>query len=103
MLSISDVLLAGRGVITGPGVISAAVLVCQDGDKLQAHLQPLRWCAVRWIPRPYHVLRFRRGGEAVQICAVLPAPLLRLRCKVLRGLLQEHPLLNWGKDACRVI
>ena len=48
MLSISDVLLAGRGVITGPGVISAAVLVCQDGDKLQAHLQPLRWCAVRW-------------------------------------------------------
>ena len=29
MLSISDVLLAGRGVITGPGVISAAVLVCQ--------------------------------------------------------------------------
>ena len=30
MLSISDVLLAGRGVITGPGVISAAVLVCQD-------------------------------------------------------------------------
>ena len=30
MLSISDVLLAGRGVITGPGVISAAVLVFQD-------------------------------------------------------------------------
>ena len=93
MLSISDVLLAGRGVITGPGVISAAVLVCQDGDKLQAHLLPLRWCAVRWIPRPYHVLRFRRGGEAVQICAVLPAPLLRLRCKVLRGLLHERPSL----------
>ena len=30
MLSIYDVLLASRGVITGPGVISAAVLVCQD-------------------------------------------------------------------------
>ena len=45
----------------------------------------------------------QKGGEAVQICAVLPAPLLRLRRKVLRGLLQEHPLLNWGKDACRVI
>ena len=44
-----------------------------------------------------------RGGEAVQICAVLPAPLLRLPCRVLRGLLQEHALLNLGKDACRVI
>ena len=43
------------------------------------------------------------GGEAVQICAVLPAPLLRLPCTVLRELLQEHALLNWGKDACRVI
>ena len=43
------------------------------------------------------------GGEAVQICAVLPAPLLRLPCTVLPGLLQEHALLNWGKDACRVI
>ena len=45
----------------------------------------------------------QNGGEAVQICAVLPAPLLRLPRTVLRGLLQEHALLNWGKDACRVI
>ena len=43
------------------------------------------------------------AGKAVQICAVLPAPLLRLPCRVLRGLLQEHALLNWGKGACRVI
>ena len=48
-------------------------------------------------------LGFRKGGEAVQICAVLPAPLLRLPCTVLRGLMQEHALLNCGKDACRVI
>ena len=45
----------------------------------------------------------QKGGEAVQICAVLPAPLLRLPCTVLRELLQERALLNWGKDACRVI
>ena len=43
------------------------------------------------------------GGEAAQICAVLPAPLLRLPCTVLRDLLQEHALLKRGKDACRVI
>ena len=45
----------------------------------------------------------QKGGEAVEICAVLPAPLLRLPCTVLRELLQERALLNWGKDACRVI
>ena len=44
-----------------------------------------------------------RGGDAVQLCAVLPEILLRLRCKLLRGLLQEHPLLNWGKDARHMI
>ena len=39
MLSISDVLLAGRGVITGPGVISAAVLVCLDpAQTVPSHL-----------------------------------------------------------------
>ena len=43
------------------------------------------------------------GGEAVQICAVLPAPLLRLPCTVLCEILQERALLKWGKDACRVI
>ena len=43
------------------------------------------------------------GGDAVQLCAVLPEILLRLRCKLLRGLLQEHPLLNWGKDARHMI
>ena len=44
-----------------------------------------------------------RGGDAVQLCTVLPEILLRLRCKLLRGLLQEHPLLNWGKDARHMI
>ena len=42
------------------------------------------------------------GGEAVQICSVLPAPLVRLPCTMLRELLQERALLNWGKGACRV-
>ena len=45
----------------------------------------------------------QKGGEAVHICAVLPEPFLRLPCTVLRELLQEHALLNRGKDACRVI
>ena len=45
----------------------------------------------------------QKGGDAAQICAVLPAPLLRLPCTVLRELLPERALLNWGKDACRVI
>ena len=44
------------------------------------------------------------GGEKrSKYAQYYPRPFLRLRCRVLRGLLQEHPQLNWGKDACRVI
>ena len=39
MLSISDVLLAGRGVITGPGVIFAVVVVCQQKQQQQLQQQ----------------------------------------------------------------
>ena len=44
------------------------------------------------------------GGEKrAKYARYYPHPFLRLPCTVLRGLLQEHALLNWGKDACRVI
>ena len=40
------------------------------------------------------------GRSGPHMRSTTRAPFLRLRCKVLRGLLREHPLLIWGKDAC---